>query len=183
MMVDSIDSELVNMLRSRIRNIPDFPVKGIQFKDITPLLSDPHTLELTARLLRKPFNGHRVDFVVGLEARGFFFGPRLAADLMAGFVPVRKPMKLPFTTISANYDLEYGTDSLEMHADAITENSNVIIHDDLIATGGSALAATDLVERMGARVVGYSFVLGLSDLNGTIRLNKKGTIIDTLIKL
>lgn len=176
------NTELIAMLKSRIRNIPDFPVKGIQFKDITPLLSDPDTLDLTSRLLRKPFNGRRVDIVIGLEARGFFFGPRLAADLMAGFVPVRKPKKLPSETISAYYDLEYGTDSLEMHADAIPRNAHVVIHDDLIATGGTAMAATELVQKLGARVVGYSFIIGLDELQGESRL-KGDAVISTLIKL
>ncbi|MEX0772079.1 MAG: adenine phosphoribosyltransferase [Balneolales bacterium] len=181
-MIETTDIDLIGMLRSRIRNIPDFPVKGIQFKDITPLMADPVTLDLTSRLLRKLFNGQCVDIVVGLEARGFYFGPRLAADLLAGFVPVRKPNKLPSKIISASYELEYGSDSLEMHADAIPKNANVVIHDDLIATGGTAMAATKLIEKAGAHVVGYSFILGLEELQGVGRLNQ-GALISTLIKL
>ncbi|MEX0779186.1 MAG: adenine phosphoribosyltransferase [Balneolales bacterium] len=181
-MIETTEVDFIGLLKSRIRNIPDFPVKGIQFKDITPLMSDPVTLDITSRLLRKPFNGQSIDIVVGLEARGFFFGPRLAADLLAGFVPVRKPNKLPSEIISASYELEYGSDSLEIHADAIPANANVIIHDDLIATGGTAMAATELIEKSGANVVGYSFILGLEELQGASRLNQKA-IISTLIKL
>jgi adenine phosphoribosyltransferase len=158
-------------LLSVIRNIPDFPKPGIQFKDITTLLADPKALKLTTDLLTKPYQNERVDVVVGLESRGFLFGTNLAQSLGASFVPVRKPGKLPAKTISESYELEYGTDQLEMHADAIKKGDRVIIHDDLIATGGSATAAKKLVERLGGEIIGYSFIMELSFLNGRENLN------------
>ena len=158
-------------LLSVIRNIPDFPKPGIQFKDITTLLADPKALNLTTDLLTKPYQNERVDVVVGLESRGFLFGTNLAQSLGASFVPVRKPGKLPAKTISESYELEYGTDQLEMHADAIKKGDRVIIHDDLIATGGSATAAKKLVERLGGEIIGYSFIMELSFLNGRDNLN------------
>lgn len=158
-------------LLSVIRNIPDFPKPGIQFKDITTLLADPKALKLTTVLLTEPYQNERVDVVVGLESRGFLFGTNLAQSLGASFVPVRKPGKLPAKTISESYELEYGTDQLEMHADAIKKGDRVIIHDDLIATGGSATAAKKLVERLGGEIIGYSFIMELSFLNGRENLN------------
>lgn len=158
-------------LLSVIRNIPDFPKPGIQFKDITTLLADPKALKLTTDLLTEPYQNERVDVVVGLESRGFLFGTNLAQCLGASFVPVRKPGKLPAKTISESYELEYGTDQLEMHADAIKKGDRVIIHDDLIATGGSASAAKKLVERLGGEIIGYSFIMELSFLNGRENLN------------
>jgi adenine phosphoribosyltransferase len=166
----SIDKDIIAFLEKNIRNIPDFPKPGIQFKDITPLLGNPEAVYHTSRLLMKPFVDQRIDFVVGLESRGFLFGPRMAMDLNAGFVPVRKPNRLPYETIKATYKLEYGEDSVEMHADAIKPGSKVVIHDDLIATGGTAAAATELVQRIGGEVVGYSFIIELTFLNGVERL-------------
>lgn len=170
--MQSIDQDIISFLESNIRNIPDFPKPGIQFKDITPLLGNPEAVFQTSRLLMKPFTQSRVDFVVGLESRGFLFGPRLAMDLNAGFVPVRKPNRLPYETIKATYELEYGTDSVEMHADAIRRGARVVIHDDLIATGGTAAAATQLVQQLGGEIVGYSFIIELSFLKGSERLER-----------
>lgn len=166
----SIDKDIIAFLESNIRNIPNFPKPGIQFKDITPLLGNPEAVYHTSRLLMKPFADQRIDYIVGLESRGFLFGPRMAMDLNAGFVPIRKPNRLPYETIKATYKLEYGEDSVEMHADAIKPGSKVVIHDDLIATGGTAAAATELVQRVGGEVVGYSFIIELSFLKGTERL-------------
>lgn len=162
----TIDDQILELLEQTIRTIPDHPVQGIQFKDITPLLKNRDTLEITNRLLARPLRPLHADYIVGLESRGFLFGPSIAQDLHAGFVPVRKPKKLPAQTISVSYQLEYGTDSVEMHTDAIEKGARVIIHDDLIATGGTAAAATQLVKKLGGTVVGYSFILEISALNG-----------------
>lgn len=153
-------------LSSVIRTIPDFPKAGIQFKDITTLLADKKALKLTTKALADPYLSKQVDVVVGLESRGFLFGTNLAAELDAAFVPVRKPGKLPAEVISETYELEYGTDSLEMHKDAFPNGAKVVIHDDLIATGGSAAAATRLVKRLGGEIIGYSFIIELGFLNG-----------------
>jgi len=168
--MDEVRQQIIDLLRRNIRNIPDFPKQGIQFKDITPLLKNPDTLELTSQVLARPFRHLDVDYVVGLESRGFLFGTNLAQDLHAGFIPIRKPGKLPADTISATYALEYGEDTIEMHTDAFNDGSRILIHDDLIATGGSAKAATELVEKLGGQVVGYSFIVELADLNGKANL-------------
>ncbi|MAL16380.1 MAG: adenine phosphoribosyltransferase [Balneola sp.] len=165
-----VEQSIIDFISETIRTVPDFPKEGIQFKDITTLLQDKQALELTSYMLEKPFIGEHVDFVVGLESRGFLFGTNLAQDLHAGFVPVRKPGKLPAKSISETYALEYGEDSIEMHEDAIFEGAKVIIHDDLIATGGSAAAASKLVQRLGGEVIGYSFIIELSFLNGREKL-------------
>ena len=180
--MEKVKKSILDFLEGSIRNIPDFPKKGIQFKDITTLLKNPDALKLTANLLAKPFLDTHVDRVVGLESRGFLFGPGLAQDLNAGFVPIRKPGKLPAKTVTATYQLEYGEDTLEIHADAISNGDQVIIHDDLIATGGSAAAATELVQQLGGDVVGYSFIIELDDLKGRRKL-PDDTFIDTLILL
>lgn len=169
-MQEDINKTFLKLLEEKIRNVPDFPKPGIQFKDITPMMANPETLSLTARMLTGPFTNKKVDTVIGVESRGFLFGPAMAISLHAGFVPVRKPNKLPAETISETYELEYGSDMLEIHKDAIIEGSNVVIHDDLIATGGSAMAATKLVEKLGGNVVGYSFIVELTFLKGKEKL-------------
>ncbi|MDX1619298.1 MAG: adenine phosphoribosyltransferase [Balneolaceae bacterium] len=180
--MESVKKSIVELLKSNIRNIPDFPKEGIDFKDITPLLKDADTLELTSQLLARPFRHKQVDYVLGIESRGFLFGTNLAQDLHAGFIPIRKPGKLPAQTISATYALEYGNDTVEMHRDALPEDANVILHDDLIATGGSAKAATELAEKLGAKVIGYSFIIELEALQG--RKNLPGGIpYEVLISL
>lgn len=168
--MDEVRQKIIDLLEKNIRNIPDFPKPGIQFKDITPLLRDSDTLELTSQVLARPFRHHDIDYVVGLESRGFLFGTNLAQDLHAGFVPIRKPGKLPAETISATYALEYGEDTIEMHKDAFNNGSKILIHDDLIATGGSARAATELVNELGGEVVGYSFIVELAALQGKDQL-------------
>jgi adenine phosphoribosyltransferase len=168
----SIDKSLRDLLLNNIRSVPDFPKSGILFKDITPLLKDKFLLELTSRLLAEPFRGKSVDFVAGLESRGFLFGTNLAQDLHAGFIPIRKPNKLPAKTESVEYELEYGTDSLEVHTDSLNPGDNVIIHDDLMATGGTAAAATKLINKLGGNVVGYSFVMEIEKLGGRRSLSK-----------
>lgn len=180
--MDEVRQQIITLLKKNIRNIPDFPKPGIQFKDITPLLSNPDTLELTSQVLARPFRHHDVEYVVGLESRGFLFGTNLAQDLHAGFIPIRKPGKLPADTISATYALEYGEDTIEMHKDAFEEGARILIHDDLIATGGSAKAATELVEELGGVVVGYSFIVELDALQGRDNL-PNNTPVEVLISL
>ncbi|KLT70492.1 MULTISPECIES: adenine phosphoribosyltransferase [Flavobacterium] len=151
---------------SYIRDIQDFPKEGILFKDITPLLNDPVARKECLSILLASLNGQVIDKVIGAESRGFFFGMLLAQELNAGFVPVRKPKKLPYTTISASYDLEYGTDTLEIHTDAIKKGDRVLIHDDVLATGGTAKALGELVKELGGEIVQFNFLMELSFLNG-----------------
>jgi adenine phosphoribosyltransferase len=179
--MQKVEESIKEYLLDNIRTIPDFPKEGIQFKDITTLLSNKKALQLTTFLLTEPYLEKEVDVVIGLESRGFLFGTNIAQNLNAGFVPVRKPGKLPAETISQQYELEYGMDTLEMHADAITPGAKVLIHDDLIATGGSAVAATKLVQELGGIVVGYSFIMELSFLNGRALLEKEAPIESILI--
>lgn len=163
-------------LASFIRDIPDFPKEGIVFKDITPLLQDAQALRFAIDQLAEFGVGKKIDVVLGAEARGFILGAALAYTLGAGFVPARKPGKLPHTTVAAEYDLEYGTDSLEIHSDAIAPGTRVLVHDDLLATGGTARAKCDLVEKMGGEVVGVSFIIELSFLHGRDKLKEYDVI-------
>lgn len=157
-------------LRALIRDIPDFPRPGIVFKDITTLLLDPAGLNAAVDELAKSAAPLDADLVVAPEARGFILGAALARQIGAGFVPARRPGKLPHATVSAEYELEYGVNALEVHADALTGGARVLVHDDLLATGGTAGALCELVERLGAEVVGCSFLVELSFLNGRERL-------------
>jgi adenine phosphoribosyltransferase len=157
-------------LKSKIRDVPDFPKEGIVFKDIMPLLADPAAFEQTVDELADWASEREPDIVLGAEARGFITGGALAYKLGCGFVAARKPGKLPWQTVSAQYELEYGVDSLELHADAISEGNRVLIHDDVLATGGTAKAKIDLVEQLGGEVVGVLFVISLDFLNGREKL-------------
>jgi adenine phosphoribosyltransferase len=157
-------------LKKLIREVPDFPKPGILFYDITTLLKDSDGFAGVIDGLKSHYNGTRVDLVLGIEARGFIFAPALAYALHAGFVPVRKPKKLPAATVRVTYDLEYGQDSLEMHADAIQPGNRVLIVDDLLATGGTAAAAARLVREAGGTVAGLGFVVELTFLNGRAKL-------------
>jgi adenine phosphoribosyltransferase len=157
-------------LKAHIREIPDFPKPGILFYDITTLLQDPLALRKTVDRFVWFFASRRIDKVVGIESRGFMFGPIVAYDLNAGFVPVRKPGKLPYETIRESYDLEYGTDSIEMHRDAVKPGEHVLIVDDLVATGGTALAAAKLVESLGGTVAGFGFIVELTFLDARGKL-------------
>jgi adenine phosphoribosyltransferase len=157
-------------LRSLIRDIPDFPSPGIMFKDITPLLLDHEAVRFAVKELADWARPRQVDYVVAAEARGFILGAALALELDAGFVPARKPGKLPADTVSAEYILEYGVDALEMHADALAHGARVLIHDDLLATGGTARALAELVESLGGSVVGFAFLVELGFLEGRQRL-------------
>lgn len=155
------------------RDIPDFPKEGILFKDITPLLLNPEATQFCLTKLCNTLESKKIDKVIGVESRGFFFGILLAQKLNAGFVPVRKPKKLPYQTISASYALEYGTDSLEIHVDAIQPGDKVLIHDDVLATGGTAEAVCKLVEQLGGEIVQLNFLMELSFLNGRDKLKGK----------
>ena len=157
-------------LRAFVRDIPDFPSPGIVFRDITPLLLDPAALDAAVAELAARVEPTDVDFVVAAEARGFILGAALARELRVGFVPARKPGKLPAETVSAEYTLEYGIDALEVHADALAHGARVLVHDDLLATGGTAGALCDLVEDLGADVVGCAFLVELTFLGGRARL-------------
>jgi adenine phosphoribosyltransferase len=153
-------------LRDHIRDIPDFPKAGIVFKDITPLLLDPAAFDDAVTQLAAHAKPLGVDLIVAAEARGFIFGGALSRELGVGFVPARKPGKLPHETVSVEYGLEYGVDQLQMHADAFTGGTRVLIHDDLLATGGTAKAKIELVEQLGGRIVGCAFVVELAFLAG-----------------
>jgi adenine phosphoribosyltransferase len=158
-------------LKSKIRDVPDFPKPGIVFKDIMPLLADPEALRETVDRLAEWAAPRKPDIILGAEARGFITGGALAWKLGCGFVAARKPGKLPWRTVSAKYALEYGSDALELHADAITHGQRVIVHDDLLATGGTSKAKIELVEQLGGEVVGVAFVISLEFLNGRERLS------------
>ena len=161
---------MINTLKAKIRHVPDFPKPGILFYDVTTLLRDREGFSAAIESMAAPFTASNVDLVVGIESRGFILGSAIADRLRTGFVPVRKLGKLPAQTIRASYALEYGTDSLEMHRDAITAGQRVLIVDDLLATGVTASAAVQLVKQLGGDIVGLSLLVELADLNGRARL-------------
>jgi adenine phosphoribosyltransferase len=160
----------LELVKQRIRDVPDFPKPGILFKDITPVLVEPEAFNACLDLMVKPLEGRHFDVIVGMESRGFIFGAALAARLRKGFVPVRKPGKLPWAKHRVEYELEYGTDALEMHRDALQPGEKVLIVDDLLATGGTAAATAELVKRVGGEVVAMSFVIELTFLPGRTRV-------------
>lgn len=167
-------------LSSYIRNVSDWPKEGIVFKDITPLLASPEGFRVAIDTLAEQYSGIGVTKVMGAEARGFIFGGALAYTLGAGFVPARKPGKLPWNTTTVTYDLEYGTDSLEVHADAFGEGDKVLIVDDVLATGGTAAAKAQLVAATGAEVVGFAFLIELDFLSGRDRLPEGSKIVSLI---
>lgn len=160
-------------LENYIRDIQGFPKEGILFKDITPLLIDPKSTQECLKTLVSTLKNLKIDKVIGVESRGFFFGTLIAQELNVGFVPVRKPNKLPYESIAATYDLEYGTDTLEIHIDAIKKGDRVLIHDDVLATGGTIKAVCELVERLGGEVIQCNFIMELSFLNGREKIKDK----------
>lgn len=165
---------------SRIRTIPDFPKKGIQFRDITTLLADPVGFRKAVDELVQRYAGVNIDRVAGIESRGFILGGAIAHQLSTGFIPIRKPGKLPYETIGEDYDLEYGTDRLEMHIDAVADGDLVLLVDDLIATGGTAEAAVKLIRAAGGKLVAACFVVDLPDLGGAQRIRDMGVDVITL---
>ncbi len=167
-------------LQKFVRNIPDFPKTGVLYKDISPLLQNPEAMAFAVQLFMKKLYQLNIHKVVGIESRGFFFATLLAEKLKAGFVPVRKPGKLPYKTYTEEYALEYGTDALQVHRDSIERGENVLVHDDVLATGGTALAACNLVEKLGGNIVQCNFLVELAYLKGKDRLENYQ--VETLLK-
>ncbi|MGJ0507130.1 MAG: adenine phosphoribosyltransferase [Methylocystis sp.] len=168
-------------LRAAIRTIPDYPKKGILFRDITTLLGDARAFRKAVDELVQPWAGAKIEKVAGMEARGFILGGAVAHQLSSGFIPIRKKGKLPHETVSISYELEYGTDEMEMHVDAVQPGERVILVDDLIATGGTATGAIRLLQKMGAEVVAACFVIDLPDLGGAKRIEALGVPVRTLV--
>lgn len=169
--------QIAEEVKEKIRNIQDFPKPGILFRDITTALKDQETLKKMVDFLCEAFKEEQIDYIVGLESRGFIFGVPVAYNMNAGFIPIRKPNKLPAETIKESYELEYGTDTLEIHADALKKGDRVLIVDDLLATGGTAAAACNLVTKTGAEIVGCAFIIELNDLEGRNKLPKNSKIV------
>jgi adenine phosphoribosyltransferase len=168
-------------VRSLIRDVPDFPRPGIVFKDLTPLLLNPGVSKDLVEEIRLHFSGIKIDAVACLESRGFWFGMLIAQAFNAPFIPIRKKGKLPYSSLSCNYSLEYGEECAEMHTDAIQKNWNVLIHDDVLATGGTAIAAAELILQAGGKVAGFAFILALGFLKGNDRLLKYTSNIQTIV--
>lgn len=173
-------TQVAQEVKEMIRDIPDFPKQGILFKDITTALKDSATLKKMVDFLCENYQGQKIDYIIGLESRGFIFGVPVAYKLNAGFIPIRKPNKLPAKTIKESYTLEYGTDTIEMHEDALKKGDKVLIVDDLLATGGTAAAACNLVTKTGAEIVGCAFVIELNDLRGRDKLPKGVNILSMI---
>ena len=171
----------ISSLKKAVRNVEDFPIKGIQFKDITTLFQSPEHLAELSDILYEKYKDRGITKVVGIESRGFFMGPTLAIRLGAGFIPIRKPGKLPYKTIEEKYTKEYGEDAIQIHADALEPDDIVLIHDDLLATGGTAAAAYSLVKKMGVKTVYMNFLIELEELNGR-KLFDEDIEMDSLIK-
>ena len=173
-------TDVVANVKSKIRSVNDFPKKGIIFRDITTALKEPEVLREMIDYLCDQFKDVKIDYIAGIESRGFIFGMPMAYKLNAGFVPIRKPNKLPAETISQEYQLEYGTDKIEIHTDAIKEGDNVLIVDDLLATGGTAEAACKLIKKTGGNLVGIAFLIELEDLKGRDKFDKDLKIVSML---
>jgi adenine phosphoribosyltransferase len=176
-----MDQRLITDLKAAIRSIPDYPKPGIVFRDITTLLGDARAFRRAVDELVHPFAGGRLDKVAGIEARGFILGGAIAHQLSSGFVPIRKKGKLPHETVRIAYSLEYGVDEMEIHTDAIGQGERVILVDDLIATGGTAIAATKLLRQIGAQIVAACFVIDLPDLGGASKLRDLGVEVRSLV--
>ena len=173
-------ADVISSVKDKIRSVNDFPKKGIIFRDITTALKDSETLKLMIDYLCNEFKDVKIDYIAGIESRGFIFGMPMAYKLDAGFVPIRKPNKLPAETISQEYALEYGTDKIEIHTDAIQPGDNVLIVDDLLATGGTAEAACKLIEKTGGNLVGVAFLIELEALKGREKFDKDLKIVSML---
>ena len=167
----------IDLIKSKIRNIPDFPKPGIQYKDITPLLQNYETFQGVISLFSEEFSRKKIDVIVGIESRGFIFAAPLALKLECSFALARKKGKLPYKVVSQNYELEYGTDTLEMHVDGIEKDQNVLIIDDLLATGGTAEAVGSLVNQLGGNIVSYAFMIELTDLKASEKINPLFSLI------
>jgi adenine phosphoribosyltransferase len=172
MSLSTLTHEL-ELIRSCVRDVPDFPKPGILFKDITPLFQHPTARQIASRIIVDHFQSEKIDAVVAIEARGFLLGMLLAQELKVPFIPIRKAGKLPYAKRTASYNLEYGTASIEIHDDALEPGSRVLIHDDVLATGGTAAAAGALVQSLGGQLAGFSFIIDLTFLGGSINLNRQ----------
>lgn len=170
----------IENVKDKIRAVPDFPKKGIIFRDITTGLKDAQTLQVMIDYLCEQYKDCEIDYIAGIESRGFIFGMPMAYKMNCGFIPVRKPNKLPAETIKESYDLEYGSDSIEIHADAIEKGAKVLVVDDLLATGGTAKAACNLVRKAGGELVGAAFLIELKGLNGVAKLADCGKVVSML---
>jgi len=168
-------------VRENVRIVPDFPKKGIMFLDITTAVKDPKSMQIMIDFLYEKFKNKNVDYIAGVESRGFIFGAALAYKLGIGFVPIRKPNKLPAKTIKESYSLEYGTDTIEMHEDAIKSGDRVVVIDDLLATGGTAVAACNLIKRVGAEVVAAAFIIELDPLKGREKIEAAGVEVVSML--
>lgn len=168
-------------LKAHIRTLPDYPKPGIMFRDVTTLMGDPLAFEQAVDEMTAPWRESQIALVAGIEARGFIFGAAIALGLKAGFVPLRKPGKLPYKTLSQTYDLEYGSDALHLHVGAVPEGARVLIVDDLIATGGTAMASLSLLKEAGAEIVGASFLVDLPDLGGSAQLKAQNMQVEALL--
>jgi len=175
-----LSADKSNWLKNKIRDIPDFPKPGIIFKDLTPLLKDPATFAFAIDVLTEKCRALKPQYIAGIEARGFIFAPTIAYKLGIGFIPIRKPGKLPYTVEKLEYELEYGTDCIEVHADAVEKGDRVVLIDDLLATGGTAGAASKLLTILGANVVGIGFLVDLAFLNGRSKLSKESDVFALL---
>lgn len=173
-------ADVITNVKNKIRSVNDFPKPGIIFRDITTALKEPETLKEMIDYLCEQFKDEKIDYVAGIESRGFIFGMPMAYKLNAGFVPIRKPNKLPAETLAQEYSLEYGTDKIEIHTDAIKEGDNVLIVDDLLATGGTAEAACKLIKKTGGNLVGIAFLIELEDLKGREKFDKNLKIVSML---
>lgn len=170
----------IDQVKEKIRAVPNFPKEGIIFRDITTGLKDAETMKMMVDYLCEQYSDCKIDYIAGIESRGFIFGMPMAYKLNCGFIPIRKPNKLPAATIKESYDLEYGSDTIEMHADSFEKGANVLVVDDLLATGGTAKAACNLVKKAGGNLVGAAFLIELSDLNGREKLDNCGKVISML---
>lgn len=173
--------KIIENLKNSVRNIPDFPISGIQFKDVTTLFKSAQNLRDLTQILKDKYAERGITKVVGIESRGFIMGPIMALELDAGFIPIRKPGKLPAETIEESYEKEYGTDTIQIHKDALSENDVVLIHDDLLATGGTMLAAYKLVKKMGVKKIYINFIIELEELEGR-KLFPDDIEVEALIK-
>ena len=168
-------------LREHVRQVPDFPKKGILFLDVTTALKDAKSFELSMNFLYKTFKNEKIDYVAGMESRGFIYGAALANMLHIGFIPIRKPNKLPAETIKEDYSLEYGTNTIEMHKDAVKAGDRVLVVDDLLATGGTAIAACNLIKRAGGEVVATAFIIELNPLKGRQKIEETGIRVISML--
>ncbi len=177
-----MNNEKLQYVREHVREVPDFPKKGILFLDVTTIVKDAKAFDLCIEYLAENFKDEKIDYIAGIESRGFIFGAALANKLKVGFIPIRKPNKLPAETIKETYSLEYGTDTIEMHSDAVKEGDRVLVIDDLLATGGTAVAACNLIKRAGAQVVAAAFIIELEPLKGKEKIENTGVKVVSMLK-